>query len=187
MPDLCGHGLSSRPDASYSLEWHAQILADWLSELGLSQVDLAGHSYGGGVAQWMLLEHGDCIRRLALVAPGGLGREVSLALRLAALPRIIEVLGQPFMAPGTFIALQALRSYSRTEVMGLSLMNGRRGTARAFYRSLRNVVDIGGQRRGFFQHVHQLSQLPPIQFFWGDADPVIPIAHAIDALRSIDG
>jgi pimeloyl-ACP methyl ester carboxylesterase len=188
MPDLCGHGLSSRPDASYSLEWHSQVLVDWLDELGLDEIDLVGHSYGGGVAQWMLIEHGHRVRRLALVAAGGLGREVSVALRLAALPRVIEHLGQPFMAPGTFIALQVLlRRYSTRELMDLSWMNRRRGTARAFSRSLREVVGLGGQRRGFYQHSHQIATLPPVGLFWGDADPVIPIAHAFEAARCIDG
>ena len=40
-------------------------------------VDLVGHSFGGGVAQWMLLQHGGRIRRLGLEGGlGGLGREV---------------------------------------------------------------------------------------------------------------
>jgi pimeloyl-ACP methyl ester carboxylesterase len=72
-------------------------------------------------------------------------------------------------------------------MMGLSWMNRRRGTARAFSRSLRDVVDLGGQRRGFFQHAHQIARIPPVGLFWGDADPVIPIAHAFEAARAIDG
>jgi pimeloyl-ACP methyl ester carboxylesterase len=187
MPDLSGHGMSSRPDASYSLEWHSRILVAWLAWLGLDEVDLVGHSYGGGVAQWMLRDHPHLIRRLALVAAGGLGREVSLALRLASLPRVIEHLGQPFMGPGTFIALQALRAYSARDVVDLTRMNIRSGTARAFSRSLRDVVDLSGQRRGFFQHLHEIPRLPPIGLFWGDADPVIPITHAVDFARAITG
>src|SRR5277367_5501594 len=96
MLDLAGHGLSERPDASYALEWHARMVGAWLEALGLESVDLVGHSYGGGVALWMmLLEQRARIRRLALVAAGGLGRDVSFALRLASLPIVVERFGQP--------------------------------------------------------------------------------------------
>src|SRR3990170_5464631 len=83
LPDLPGHGLSGRPDASYALAWHAEVMGAWLDALGLDTVDLVGHSFGGGVAQWMLLAHRERVRRLVLVAPGGLGRGVSVPLRLA--------------------------------------------------------------------------------------------------------
>src|SRR5690348_9469385 len=56
VPDLCGHGLSARPDAAYTLDWHASILGEWLVELGIEEADVVGHSYGGGIAQWMLLD-----------------------------------------------------------------------------------------------------------------------------------
>jgi pimeloyl-ACP methyl ester carboxylesterase len=107
MLDLAGHGESSRPNASYSLEWHATLVAAWLEKLGLEEVDLVGHSYGGGVAQWMLLEHRKRIRRLALEASGGLGREVGPSLRWASFPFFVERFGQPFMALGTTRALNA--------------------------------------------------------------------------------
>jgi pimeloyl-ACP methyl ester carboxylesterase len=184
MPDLVGHGLSGRPDASYSLDWHARIIGLWLFErLRLDRVDVVGHSYGGGVAQWMLLhEQAARIRSLGLVAAGGLGREVTSALRLAAIPHLVEQLGQPFMAPGTWLAVAAAGgTYSLPEIVRLSLMNGRRGTARAFGRSVRDVIDVRGQRRGYFQHVHEISRVPPIGLFWGEADPVIPISHAVKA------
>jgi pimeloyl-ACP methyl ester carboxylesterase len=30
MPDLAGSGWSGRPDAPYTLGWHAHIMADWM-------------------------------------------------------------------------------------------------------------------------------------------------------------
>jgi pimeloyl-ACP methyl ester carboxylesterase len=188
VPDLLGHGLSGRPDASYSLEWHARIIGAWLDELGLASVDIVGHSYGGGIAQWMLIDQAHRVRKLALVAAGGLGREVALALRLAAIPFVVERMGQPFMTPGTFLALNAIRGvYPAGEVARLSWMNGTRGSARAFARSVRDVIDLGGQRRGFFQHAHQIPALPPIGLFWGEKDRVVPVSHALEAAPRIDG
>ncbi|MBA2684588.1 MAG: alpha/beta fold hydrolase, partial [Gemmatimonadaceae bacterium] len=100
MLDLAGHGLSDRPDASYCLEWHARLVGMWMDALALENVDVIGHSYGGGVALWMtLLRHGARVRKLGLVASGGLGKEVAFALRLASLPLFVEHFGQPFL-PG---------------------------------------------------------------------------------------
>src|ERR1035438_4849589 len=75
-------------------------MAKWLEAAGVETCDLAGHSFGGGVAQAMLLECPERIRRLALIASGGLGREVGWLLRLASLPRVGERFGQPFMGTG---------------------------------------------------------------------------------------
>ena len=188
MPDLPGHGLSDRPDASYALEWHADVVGAWLEALHLCDVDLVGHSYGGGVAQQMLLKHARRIRRLALVASGGLGREVPLSLRLAALPYFVECLGQPFMGLGTRIALRfAEGTHANREIVLRALMNATPGTARAFARSVRDVIDWRGQHRGFFDRAHELPVLPPVGLFWGDQDRVIPIAHAVEAAALLDG
>ena len=78
MPDLPGHGLSERPDVTYALDWYARITAGWLERLRLEQVDIVAHSFGGGVAQMLLLECSQRIRRLVLVASGGLGREIRM-------------------------------------------------------------------------------------------------------------
>lgn len=189
VPDLCGHGLSGRPNADYSIDFHARTIARWLEELRVPQADVVGHSYGGGVAQWMLLHPEHRVRKVGLVSAGGLGREVSMALRIASTPHLVERLGQPFMGAGTFFALQvAIRGvYSRGELLKLALSNGRFGTARAFARTVRDVVDLRGQRRSFQQHAHQLQRIPPIGIFWGDSDPIIPVAHGLEAARTIPG
>ena len=188
MPDLAGHGLSERPDASYTLEWHADVVGSWLKALQLEQVDLVGHSYGGGVAEWMLLKHGGRVRRLALVAAGGLGREVSIALRLAALPYFVERLGQPFMASGTRIAFHVAKgTYPAGEIVLLARMNAAPGTARAFARTVRDVIDWRGQRRAFFDRAGEIRVFPRVGLFWGERDPVIPIEHAISAAALLGG
>ncbi len=188
MPDLAGHGLSSRPDASYELSWHAKIVADWLDSLGVEPADVIGHSFGGGVAQWLLLERRARVRRLGLVSAGGLGREVSFSLRLAAIPGVVEAFGQPFMGVGTHIALRTLgAAYARHEIAELSWMNAQPGSARALARTVRDVIDMRGQRRHFFERAHEVAELPPIGVFWGAGDPVIPMAHAGSLMERVEG
>ncbi len=187
MPDLLGCGLSERPDASYELGWHAQVIARWLETLGLENVDVVGHSFGGGVAQMLLLECPTRIRRMVLVASGGLGRSVGFWLRLATFPRVVELFGQPFMAFGTRRALGGASAMSTEDIAELSALNAQPGSARAFARTVRDVIDWRGQRRVFFQRVHEVTRLPPVAVLWGDRDAIIPIAHAEAFTASVEG
>ncbi len=178
MPDLLGCGLSARPNASYALDWHADMMGRWLDTLAFKQVDIVGHSFGGGIAQVMLLQRPERIRRLVLVASGGLGREVGFWLRLGSFPFFVERFGQPFMAFGTRRAVGGKRTTSsRADVLALAAMNAKRGTARAFSRSVRDVINFRGQSQLFSQRSHLLKELPPIAVFWGENDNLIPAAH----------
>ncbi|MEO6420558.1 MAG: alpha/beta fold hydrolase [Polyangiaceae bacterium] len=188
MPDLPGHGLSSRPDESYALAWHAQIMAGWLDALQLGDVDIVGHSFGGGVAQWLLLAHRQRIRRLALVASGGLGRDVMPILRLCAATNLVEHYGQAFMSSGTRLGMRfADGAYDREDIEILSWMNAMPGSARALARTVRDVIDWRGQRRHFLDRVHELPDLPPLALYWGDLDNVIPIGHGTEIASKVDG
>jgi len=136
----------------------------------------------------MLLECPDRIRRLVLVSSGGLGREVALYLRLASLPHIVERLGQPFMGPCTRLARNATGDVHSREDMGrLSAMNAQSGSARAFARTVRDIIDWRGQRRTFLQRAHEVATLPPIAVFWGNRDAVIPFSHAEALAKAMDG
>lgn len=188
MPDLPGCGLSARPDACYSLDWQARVMSAWLGEFGIEETDLVGHSYGGGVAQYMLLVVPQRIRRLALVAAGGLGREVSFELRLAALPWVVETLGQPFMGPVAAHALRGVGGIIDAEsAYWMREVNALPGTARAFARTVRDVISWRGQTRHFLDRARDIRSLPPIELFWGDADRVIPHAQAVKTLEVMRG
>jgi pimeloyl-ACP methyl ester carboxylesterase len=186
MPDLAGHGLSSRPDATYALAWHAHVIAAWFARLGLENADVVGHSYGGGVAQMLLIECAARIRRLVLAASGGLGRELGLPLRLAALPHVVELLGQPFMALGTRLALRG-SGYTKQDIAQAVAMTAAPGSARAFARTVRDIADWRGQRRSYHQRAHEVPAVPPIAIFWGDRDKMIPISHGRAFVESGEG
>lgn len=174
--DLAGCGLSARPDATYALDWHARLVAAWLDHIAVQQIDVLGHSYGGGVALWLLLHRARAIRRLALVAPGGLGLHVSPLLRLSAFFGLIEVGSQRLIGPITRLLLRCYgASLSASQRWTLYRMNTRPGTARAFARTVRDVIDWRGQRRHLLQRVHEVAELPSIALFWGERDRVIPV------------
>ena len=121
------------------------------SKLGLDEVDLVGHSYGGGVAQWMLLDHRKRVRRLGLEAAGGLGREVGAALRWASFPFFVERFGQPFMSFGTTRALNAA---------GGAFSDGRDRDPRAVQRPPGHRARLLAQRPRRHQRVGTAPALP---------------------------
>jgi pimeloyl-ACP methyl ester carboxylesterase len=144
--------------------------------LDIQELDVLGHSYGGGVASWLLLHRASSIRQLALVAPGGLGLQVSPLLRLSALLALFEVGGQRLIGPITQLLLRCCGgSLSASQRRVLYRMNTSPGTARAFVRTVRDVIDWRGQRRHVLQRVHEIAELPSIALFWGERDRVIPV------------
>ncbi len=86
VPDLLGHGESAKPRGDYSLGAHAAGLRDLMIALGEERATVVGHSLGGGIAMQFAYQFAQRVERLALVSSGGLGREVGLLLRAAALP-----------------------------------------------------------------------------------------------------
>lgn len=176
--DLPGCGLSGRPDASYGIDWQARLVLAWLDELEIQQFDVVGHSYGGGVALWMLLHRAESIGRMALIAPGGLGPEVTLWLRAAAVFGLFEATGQQMIGPITRLLLHRYGGTLPLEDRRiLHRCNSTAGTARAFGRMVRDVINWRGQTRQVVQHLHRLKQLPSIALFWGERDRVIPVSH----------
>jgi pimeloyl-ACP methyl ester carboxylesterase len=176
--DLPGCGLSARPDASYRLDWQARVVASWLDYVGITSCDVVAHSYGGGLALWLLLYRPAVIRRMALVAPGGLGEEVAIELRLAALPFIVERAGQPWMRSVTRLQTWLNgRSLSPSQRRRLYQVNTTPGTARAFARTVRDVISWRGQTRHILDRVREIRDLPAIALFWGENDRIIPIRH----------
>jgi pimeloyl-ACP methyl ester carboxylesterase len=185
--DLPGCGLSARPDASYSLDWHARLVAAWLDRVGVTKCDVVGHSFGGGLALWLLLYRARAIRRLALVSPGGLGRDLAIELRLAALPYVVERYGQPCMSAVTrlFTRLHA-RALSPDERRLLCDMNAQPGTARAFARTVRDVTTWRGQTHSFLRRAREVEPLPAMALFWGEDDRVIPIRHGEELCSALE-
>lgn len=189
MVDLPGHGFSDRPDASYTLSWYADTIASWMDAVDLPRAHMCGHSYGGGVAQWMLIDHRDRIERLALVAAGGLGSEVGAALRLAALPLVGPLLESPLYGPVTKLftrwTFPAFARDDARELERLARMNGAPRTGRAFRRTLAGCIGLEGQRVQTWDHISNIPTLPQLALFWGSRDPIIPIHHAHHAVRRL--
>lgn len=79
IPDLIGFGLSPAARRLPSPGDMADLLATWLTRLGVEATHLVGHSMGGQIAVHFAAHHPSRLRRLVLVDPAGLPRPRSAA------------------------------------------------------------------------------------------------------------
>ncbi|MGW5319375.1 haloalkane dehalogenase [Nocardia thailandica] len=66
-PDLVGMGASGKPDIAYRLDDHARYLDAWFDALGLDEVVLVGHDWGGALAMDFGARHPGRVAGIALV------------------------------------------------------------------------------------------------------------------------
>lgn len=187
-PDLLGHGESEKPAGDYSLGGHASMLRDLLDRLDIDQATVVGQSLGGGVAMQFAYQFPDRCERLVLVSSGGLGREVSLMLRALSLPGAEYVL--PVVTPGfvrdrgdaisAWVRDRGIRSGRAAEMWNAYRSLGNPESRSAFFRTLRAVVDPGGQAVAATDRLY-LTEAMPTLIIWGDADQIIPVDHAHQA------
>ncbi len=193
-PDLPGHGASEPGGGDYSLGALASGLRDLLLALGHDRATLVGHSLGGGIAMQFTYQFPEMVERLVLVSSGGLGPDVSLVLRAAALPgadlfiaatagvgtRVGSALGRSLRAiglrPNPDVA-EVARGYA-------SLSQSERRAA--FLATLRSVVGVSGQRIAAGDRLY-LADALPLLILWGSRDPIIPVSHAEDAHEALPG
>src|SRR3954466_13676041 len=115
-PDLLGHGLSDKPRADYSVGGYANGMRDLLTALGIDKVTVFGHSFGGGVAMQFAYQFPERTERMILVAPGGLGAEVSPAIRAITVPGFGQVMGVVTLPGLRQVTLTALRTLAASGV-----------------------------------------------------------------------
>lgn len=192
-PDLPGCGDSDRPPpvlcADYSPRWQAAAALELLDAIGVDQVDLVGHSWGGAIAVCLADAAPQRVRRLVLVDPTVFSMPVPIEGRLAQLPTL---------GPYLFKNL-----YRRNEL--------RRYLARAFSsEDMLSEADVdlywdrlarAGGREAAHAMLMQLmhsetmaAMLPrlraitaPTLVVWGDRDAIVPREHADRVVAAIPG
>jgi pimeloyl-ACP methyl ester carboxylesterase len=194
-PDLLGHGQSARPRGDYSLGAHASGVRDLLSALGIQRVTVVGHSLGGGIAMQFAYQFPERCERLVLVSSGGLGREVHLLLRAAALPGadwglpLLTSRGARGVGRGVAFALRLGRIEPSDDIGVLargfaSLDDG--ASRQAFLHTVRSVIDTSGQRVSATDRLHLAAVLPTL-IVWGERDSIIPPRHGQAAHEAMPG
>lgn len=193
-PDLLGHGESAKPMGDYSLGAFASGLRDLLGVIGVERVTVVGQSLGGGVAMQLTYQHPDLVERLVLVGSGGLGRDVNWMLRLLTLPGaelLMPVIFPRFVADkgndvNRFLHDRGIRAPHIGEMWrAYASLSGAENRG-AFLRTLRGVIDPGGQTVSAMDRLYLAGSVPTM-IIWGDHDPIIPIEHGRAAHEAIPG
>jgi pimeloyl-ACP methyl ester carboxylesterase len=175
----------------YSLGAFASAVRDVLFALGHSRATVVGHSLGGGVAMQFGYQFPEMLERLVLVSSGGLGRELHVMLRSAALPGAEYVLPLLFKTglPSTGTMLAGLvnrlgfRAGPDLEEIGRSFASlGDTEARQTFIHTVRGLIDPGGQRVDASSRLYLATELP-ILIVWGAHDTLIPVKHGQAAHR----
>ncbi|HET7432524.1 MAG TPA: alpha/beta fold hydrolase [Nocardioides sp.] len=188
-PDLLGHGESDKPRADYSVGGFANGMRDLLTVLGIDRATVVGHSFGGGVAMQFAYQFPERTERLVLVGSGGLGPEVSPAIRAITTTGFHQVMGVLTMPGVRHVGSAGLRALSRTglkefrdfDEVAEIYESFRDPAARAAIRHVvRAVVDWQGQIVTMADRAY-LTDAMPMCVIWGEQDRVIPVSHAARA------
>ena len=194
-PDLLGHGESAKPRGDYSLGAYASGVRDLLQAIGHDRATVVGHSLGGGVAMQFAYQFPERCERLVLVSSGGLGREVHMLLRAAALPGselVLPLLASPGIigrvdAVGAFLSRLGLRAGADLDELWRGFSSLADGGARAaFIHTLRTILDPGGQRVSATDRLYLAAEMPTL-IVWGERDPIIPFRHGLRASELVPG
>jgi pimeloyl-ACP methyl ester carboxylesterase len=194
-PDLLGHGQSAKPRGDYSLGAYAAGLRDLLVALGHERATVVGHSLGGGIAMQFSYQFPERCDRLVLVSSGGLGEEVSLLLRAAALPGselVLPLLASRHLRSVAVSAGQLLGKLKLKPANDLAELAAGVGSLsdsdarQAFLHTLRAVIDPRGQRVSANDRLH-LTEIMPSLLVWGERDPIIPARHGEAAHELMPG
>lgn len=195
-PDLLGHGESAKPrSGDYSLGAYAAGLRDLLVALGRDRATVVGHSFGGGVAMQFAYQFPELTERLVLDASGGLGPDLTVALRAAALPgaatalRLAAAVTPRPLADLVRRAARVVPGIPAADVDGLSyaLASFADHDARhAFIQTVRSTLSWAGQRLDGTGRLYLLADVP-VLLVAGTTDTVIPIAHTLAAHERLPG
>jgi len=165
--DLPGHGLTGVTDENdYGVDAMAAFVKAVIDRLGLQGgVVVAGHSMGGHVAWRFALRHPSLVRKLVLVAPGGLAAPGgSWVLRLAvSRARLAEGLKKVFHDPALVTDEMIDRNWTMSRRAGSMDATIARLQAPSFEPAA----------------IARLGELKmPLLLLWGKDDVVFPISLA---------
>ncbi|MEA2248637.1 MAG: hypothetical protein QOH46_3166 [Solirubrobacteraceae bacterium] len=170
--DLPGHGGSSKQVGDGDLGMLVGAVREFLDSQGIERGHLAGHSMGGLVAAELALSDPDRVSSLSLVAPGGLGEEIDReyveGFVAATGRRDLKPVLQRLFADPDLVNRQMVDDvlkYKRLDGVqaALSTLAGR-------------LFPEGRQARVLAPELEDSSV--PVLVIWGEADAIIPAAHA---------
>lgn len=170
--DLPGHGGSSKQVDDGSAAALAKTVRDYMDAAGIERAHLVGHSLGGAIAMEIALASPERVTALTLVAPAGLGDEIADVFisgflnetRSRKLRPVLEMLvADPGMVSADMV--EDVLKFKRLD-----------GAPQALRTIAEANFEAGRQKAALRERLGEIGV--PIQVVWGEADQVLPSAHA---------
>lgn len=167
--------------------FYARVVEGVREALGLDRPHLVGHSLGGGIAFVTAVTAPGAYRSLTVAAPGGLGAEIALFLRIMSLPILAVTAGWP--RPKSW-GRAILRScfHDPARIPAHLYAEGERfdRTYPELLRVMRAVATFRGVRpalrHGWIDRA--AGYAGPALVIWGREDGIVPASHA-SAVRAL--
>lgn len=176
--DNFGRGLSDRPRAVYDADLLDRQLVELLDALKVDRrVDIVGYSMGGAIATIFTSRHAERVRSLTLIAPAGLGVAMADGADTLRRPLIGDWIVRLF---GTRIFYGAAAQEAKSAPNPGAFLEGfnrqleYRGYGDALLSTMRHYPLTGSDAA--FADVGRSTL--PVLVVWGEADEVVPYAHA---------
>lgn len=189
--DIPGFGFSSRPSEPVTLAALAQGVADTLDALGERRaLHVIGNSLGGAVALQLLVLQPHRVASLVLVNSAGFGREVTMLLRMLALPVVGRMATRRTTRASARILERAIfadRSLASRQRIEHAVAIGGQPDAGVVMREIARELATGqGVKQGWRTELASAAaQYPrPTLIIWGDRDRVLP-AHHLEAAQRL--
>lgn len=163
--DLPGFGQSQLPPETYNLDQYKNIVLKFIDKLGLNNIVIVGHSFGGSIAIKIASENPSLLNKLVLVNAAGIRYSSTLKNIKTTLAKIVQPLFLPsFMQPIRIKFYQLIGS----EYLNIPSMS------KIFTRVVaENLMPL-------------LSNInKPTLIISGDKDKITPPAHAQEMNRKI--
>jgi pyruvate dehydrogenase E2 component (dihydrolipoamide acetyltransferase) len=170
--DLPGHGESTKRLKSGDLNDLVAAVGAFMEALGIERAHLVGHSLGGAIAVALAQQEPGRVGTLTLIGSAGLGPEIDGAYidgfakassRNVLKPQLAKLFGTPDLVTRRLV--DDVLKYKRLE-----------GVEFALTQLAASLFPDGSQRHLFRDEIGALPQR--VQVIWGEADAIIPVAHA---------
>jgi len=98
--DLPGFGQSQVPNTVYDVDDYKKIVSEFIKKLGLKNINLIGHSFGGRITIKLAAENPDFLEKIVLVDTAGIVTASRIKKITALIAKVISPIFKPsFMQP----------------------------------------------------------------------------------------
>jgi pimeloyl-ACP methyl ester carboxylesterase len=183
--DLPGAGLTGAdPSGDYSDERGTRIVAGLMDQLGVARAVLVGHSMGGRLAWRLAADEPARVDKLVLLAPDGFA---SPGFEYGKAPEVtLPVRAMQYILPKPLVRMSLEPAYADPARMAPDTVDR--------YHDMMLAPQV---RPALIARMQQMVLQPPTPWLqritaptlllWGEKDAMIPVSHAQDYLRDIQG